>query len=104
MERTELVTFLRNMLADDLEVAAYRADPSGYLARHGVEGVDRAELDAALPQAVAGLDGDRLRLVRPHIDNAGPAATLADAVAGMLPADDETALPAVDVVIEPSNS
>ncbi|MDX1690617.1 MAG: hypothetical protein R3290_06310 [Acidimicrobiia bacterium] len=101
MDRTELVSFLRELLADDLEVAAYRADPESYLARHGLGDLGRTELDEALPEAVAGLDGDRLRLVRPYLDEAGPSATLAEAVAGMLPTDDEPQPPRVDVVIEP---
>jgi hypothetical protein len=98
MNRSELVAFLRSMLADDVEVASYKADPAAYLAEHGLESVTRAELTAALPEAVAGLEGDRLRLVRPYIDAAGPRATLAEAVASMMPDDEEP--PAVDIVIE----
>ena len=97
MERAELIGFLRTMLADDLEVAAYRSDPESYLDRHGLGDVDRSDLDEALPEAVAGLDADRLRLVRPYLDEMGPRATLAETIADVLP-DAET--PSVDVTIE----
>jgi hypothetical protein len=88
MERTELVAFLRSMLADDAEVASYRAAPAAYLERHGLGAVPRAEIAGALPEAIAGLDADRLRHVRPYLGVAGPKATLADAIAEVLPADD----------------
>lgn len=113
-----LFSLLKDLATDAGEQAAYRGDPSGYLADHGFDDVDEADLAeamslvaetlpaptaAALTSTGAGL-GEHHDPIRSQLDHLVDAAETAAPPAALAGATNPATNPATSAVIEPSGA